>query len=302
MRPAFIVNNHNKAKYVRLAVRGALSQNVPCDIYVSDFRSTDGSLEEIERAIAEEPRGAEHKVTILRCDLPDPRRTQLSHNQHIDWIVSQLENEWVFQCSADDYSLPDRVRVCLQAIERHPCVAVGTTMRFAAPGRAEDGAISGYPTESGYVSAGPGIFKMAYGSCIWGYKREWLRKVGLVVPCTMDVYFGALASFGEGAYVIASPQHVHYMAEDLDNMGFQGKMRAAEKSGDKETILRINELNRFQLFGLYLLTKLKQQELYPLAHAEDQNALVNMMLAQAAGWYAERENMNRTGISPMALS
>ena len=298
MRPAFIVNNYNKGKFVRRAVRGALSQSVACDIYVSDYQSTDESIEEIKFSIAKDPRGADHTVALLNCPLSPPKRTQLSHNQHIGWILSQLSNEWVFQCSADDYSLPGRVRVCLQALEKNPCVAIGTTMRFEAPGKPEDHAVSGYPTESGYITPGPGIFRMAYGSCIWGYKREWVLQVGIEVPCTMDVYLGCLASFGEGAYVVANPQHVHYMAEDLENMGFQGKMRAAEASGDKETIARINELNRFQLFQLYCLTKLRQQQLYPLAHNDDQNALVNMMISQAVGWYHERDNLHKNGITP----
>lgn len=299
MKPLFIVNNYNKARYVARAVAGALAQTHPCHVVVSDYQSTDNSVAEIERALAKSPRGAEHEVTLLRCDLEPPKSTQRSMNAHLAWILRQVpDGEWIFQCSSDDYSLPDRVRVCMQAIKEHPCVAVGTTMRFEAPGKPEDGAVSGYPTESGYVSAGLGLHKMAYGSCIWGYKRVWLEKIGLDVPCTIDVYLGSLASFGEGAYVVANPQHVHFMAEDLDNMGFQGKMRAAEASGDKETIARINELNRFQLFELYFLAKIRQQQLYPLAHKADQDALINMILAQAAGWYAERANLHAKGITP----
>ena len=302
MKPLFIVNNYNKERYVARAIASALSQTYPCHVVVSDYQSTDQSVPEIERSLKESARGAEHEVTFLRCDLEPPKSTQRSMNAHLAWILKQVPGgEWIFQCSSDDYSLPERVRVCMQAIEKYPCVAVGTTMRFDAPGRPEHGAVSGYPTESGYVSAGVGVKNMAYGSCIWGYKRSWLEKVGLEVPCTIDVYLGCLASFGEGAYVVANPQHVHFMAEDLDNMGFQGKMRAAEASGDKETIARINELNRFQLFELYYRAKLRQQELYPLAHGQDQNTLVEMILAQAAGWYRERVNLHENRITPGIL-
>lgn len=301
MKAAFIVNARNKAALVGRAVKGALAQTYPCHILLSDQQSVDGTYEAMEKAAAEEVKREAHRVELLRCPVQGAYGMRAC-NRHIQWLVERTDAEWVFQCSADDYSLPDRVRLCMQALEGNDCVGVACTMRFEAPGKPEHGAISGYPTESGYVSAGAGIWKMAYGSTIWGYRREWLLKVGLDVPCTLDVYLGYLASLDRGYYVLANPQHVHYMAEDLDNMGFQGKMRAAEKSGDQATIARINELNRFQLFGLYYLTKLKQQELYPLAHAEDQNALVNMILSQAAGWYAERESMNMAGIAPMALA
>lgn len=321
MKVAFVVNARNKATLVARAVKGALSQTHPCHILLSDQHSTDGTYEAMEKSLSETPmpmaRVAEppeidlvldrdikevprHKVDLLRCPI-EGKYGMLAHNQHVRWLVDQTDAEWIFQCSADDYSLPDRVRVCMQAVEKNPCAAVGTTMRFEAPGKPEDGAVSGYPTESGYVSAGLGIHRMAYGSCIWGYRRDFLLKVGLDVPCTMDVYLGYLASLDNGAYVVANPQHVHYMAADLGNMGFQGKMRAAEASGDKETIARINELNRFQLFELYFKTALRAQELYPLSHDGDRNAITQMLINQACGWYQERANLHANSITPGTL-
>lgn len=321
LRAAFVINARNKAALVGRAVKGAITQTYPCHILLSDQSSTDGTFEAMEKAVAETPMPkdrvakppeidlvldrevegvARHKIDLLHCPVQGSYG-MTACNQHMKWLIQQTDCEWIFQCSADDYSLPERVAVCMQALEKNPCDAIGNTMRFEAPGRTENGAVSGYPTESGYVSGGMGIFKMAYGSCIWGYRRDFLLKVGLDVPCTLDVYLGYLASVGKGAYVVANPQHVHYMAEDLTNMGFQGKMRAAEKLGDKATISRINELNRFQLFELYFLTKLKQQEHFPMAHSEDQNALVNMMLSQAAGWYTERANLHAKKITPDIL-
>ena len=321
MKAAFIINARNKASLVGRAVKGALSQTYPCEILLSDQNSTDGTYEAMEQAVAETPmpmeRGAleppdgfkdilltrdivevpRHAARLLRCPV-DGVYGMRACNRHIQWLVEQTEAEWIFQCSADDYSLPDRVRLCMQAVEKNDCVGVACTMRFEAPGKPEDGAISGSPTESGYVSAGVGIWKMAYGSTIWGYRREWLLKVGLDVPCTLDVYLGYLASLDRGYYVVANPQHVHYMAADMANMGFQGKLRAAEEKGDEEEKARVNELNRFQLYELYMLTKLRQQQLYPLAKAEDQNALINMMLAQSQGWHAERVKLHERGITP----
>jgi glycosyltransferase involved in cell wall biosynthesis len=305
MKPAFIINNRNKGRYVYRCVAGALAQTVPCEIHVADFASTDNSRSEIDRAVAEAPRGADHMVRVTRKD-EQTSATMRAVNLAIDWMVKEAQAEWVFQCSSDDYSLPDRVKVCMNAIAAlgrngKSCSGIATTMRFEDPENLGQVAISGYPTETGYVSAGLGLYKMAYGSTIWAYRRDFLQKVSLDVPCTLDVYLGFLAACDRGYYVICDPQHVHYMAHDLENIGFQGKMRAAEKSGDQATIHRLNELNRFQLLELYLHTKYRQQQLYPLAHKEDQEALVGMILDQAQGWYAERKKLHDNNISPATL-
>lgn len=302
MKPAFIINNRNKGKYVYRCVAWALAQTVPCEIHIADFASTDNSREQIDKAVAECVRGAEHVVRVSHKDEPTEGNMR-SVNRAIQWMVEETQAEWVFQCSSDDYSMARRVAVCMKAIadlksRGLECSGIATTMRFENPERPGEFAISGYPTESGYVSPGLGLHKMAYGSTIWAYRREFLLKVGLDVPCTLDVYLGYLAACDKGYYVVADPQHVHFMAHDLENIGFQGKMRAAEIADDKPTIHRINELNRFQLFELYYYTKVRQQALYPMAHGEDQNALVNMMLHQAVGWYNERVNLHTQKITP----
>jgi hypothetical protein len=139
---------------------------------------------------------------------------------------------------------------------------------------------------------------MAYGSTIQGWRREWFLKAGHAGRATGDVYHGFLAALDKGYYVVADPQHVHVLHADLQNMGFGGKLLAAQASGDKELLARINELNRFQLYGLYYRIKLRQQELYPLAHQEDQSALVNMLVQQSAGWFEEREKLHANGWMP----
>jgi hypothetical protein len=303
VRAAFIINARNKVKYVARAVAGALSQTYPCHIYLSDQHSEDGTYEEMQRVVDAHAASVEpsrHTVELLHCPVNGAYGMR-SCNQHLQWLIEQAREEWIFQCSADDYSLPDRVRVCMQAVDKHECVGVGTTMRFEDPANPVHTAVSGYPTEDGYVSAGIGIVKMAYGSTIWAYRRDWLLKVGLDVPCTSDVYLGYLASLDKGYYVVANPQHVHHMAADLENMGFQGRMRAAEALGDKATIHRVNELNRFQLFELYLKTAERANALYPMAHKTDRDALTQMLLNQAVGWYAERANLHAHRIIPDIL-
>ena len=134
MKAAFVINNRNKGAHVYKAVCGALSQTYPCEIIISDQGSTDNSLEEIHRALAECTRGAKHYVRILHCPITGPSCMETG-NRHIQWCAQQATPgvEWIFQCSADDISLPNRVALCMAAVETNPCDAVATTMFFATP-------------------------------------------------------------------------------------------------------------------------------------------------------------------------
>ena len=243
-----------------------------------------------------------HKIDLVRCQIKGAYGMAAA-NAHTLWLVEQTKAEWVFQCSADDYSLPERVSTCMAAVAKHPCAAVACAMFFTQPGEkvGPQTPRSGYPTEEGYVSGGVGLSRLAYGSTIQGWNRDFFLKVGSAGDATGDVFHGYLAAIDKGYYVVPKPLHVHVQHASLSNMGCQGKMRAAEASGDKPTIHCINELNRFQLFELYFSIKLRQQQLFPLAHREDQESLVNMMLDQAVGWYVERKRLHQEGITPWKM-
>lgn len=301
-KATFIINARNKAAFVGRAVRSALAQTYPCEILLSDQMSEDGTFEAMQAAAADAPRGAEHEVKFLRCPI-EGKYGMRAANAHTMWLVEQAKSEWVFQCSADDYSLPDRVKVCMAATEKYECSAVACTMYFLDPGQELTGQalMSGYPTADGYVGAGQGLVKLAYGSTIQGWKREFFIKAGSAGDVTGDVFHGYLAALHGGYYVVAQPLHVHIRHISLDNMGFEGKMRAAEASGDAAEITRINELNRFQLCELYYSAAARAQQLYPMAHTNDMNAIVNMILSQAAGWIAERKKLHEMGIAPGIL-
>jgi len=307
MKAAFVINARNKEKWVAQAVRGALSQTYPCHIILSDQYSTDSTFEVMQTEVETyksnlgEGKESHHKIEVVRCPI-EGKYGMRAANDHVMWLAEQTDAEWIFQSSADDYSLSGRVAACMQAVAEHPCVNVSTTMFFAEPGKGHNPQmISGYPTQSGYVGAGDGLFKMAYGSTIAGFNREWLLKVGSAGDVTPDVYYGFLSAIGEGFYVVAEPHHVHVTHSDLENMGFQGKMRAAEQAGDKDQIARINELNRFQLLDLYFSILVESSELYPMAHQNDKNAILQMVLNQAHGWLIERKNLHELGIAPGGL-
>ena len=297
---AFIVTARNKAKYAYKAAASALAQTYPCEILLSDQHSDDETLSELMRAADSAPRAAAHKVKVVKCPVEGPYSMKAC-NEHIMWCVSQVKADWVFQCSADDYSLPDRVRVCMKALEDVHFFAAGvaTTMFFEPPAGLPVNtprAASGFPTKTGYVDAGEGIWKMAYGSTIWGYQKKFLEKVGSAGDSTADVYYGFLAALDQGYYVVCNPQHVHVQHASTENMGFQGKMAGAVEGSDEH--FRLNELNRYQLLELYYSTALRAQELYPKADSKHMSALANMIMAQSKGWLDARKELHKRKITP----
>lgn len=294
----FLVNSRNKDKYVYKAVKGALSQIVPCEILLSDQGSTDNTVAEMKRAVAECPMGADHTVRIVHCPITGPYG-MLAMNNHVSWAVQQTDAEWVFQSSADDYSLPARVSVCMEAVKNNPCSAVATTMYFEDPEKPSRESVSGYPRQTGYVKAGEGLLNLAYGSTIGGYRRDFLDKViAKAERSTPDVFWGWLAALDEGFYVVASPQHVHCQIADINNTGFQGKMRAA--TGDDA--LRLAELNHFQLAELYMKCLQTAQELFSNRMTQyDMNAIINVIIGQIAGWLNTRQALHDANVTPGIL-
>lgn len=301
VKAAFVVNARDKAKYVAKAVQSAISQTYPCHILLSDQSSTDGTFEAM-LAASEMPHGAKHTVEIVRCPVKGPY-SMATHNRHIDWLLDQTDAEWFFQCSADDYSLPGRVLACMEAIEHNRCSVIATNMWFSEPGQVPGLMTPRSQVAEGYVNAGFGMQSLVYGSCIAGYKRSFMKKIGPAPKnVTMDVYCGYLGALDDGYYVVGNePMHVHQTVADVNNMGFQGKMRGAEAAGNKEELARLNELNHFQLFELYFSCKVAQQRLYPLAHPQDQNVPVQMMIDQAVGWYNRRSELHAAGLVPGVL-
>ena len=298
MRVAFVVNARNKQSFVAKAVRGALSQTYPCEVLLSDQKSTDSTLQ-VMRDTVRDFGQTHHTVRILECPVAGDYG-MLAMNRHMDWIIEQTDADWIFQSSADDYSLPDRVKVCMEAVQQHPCSAISTTMYFLEPGQELQGnvPVSGFPQSTGYVEAGEGLLKLAYGSTIGGYKREFLKKVGSAGSNTPDVYWGFLAALDEGFYVVAQPHHVHCTHADTNNTGFQGKMKGA--SGDE--LLKIAAFNHEQLLRLYFACWDGAQRLRPNGvSANDINALANMVIGQARGMLDSRELLRNRKIKSCVL-
>lgn len=321
-KAAFALTARNKEKTVARAVLGALEQTFPCHILLSDQFSDDRTFEVMQETVAAfkmptrkvpKPRADDlvldveyeevpfHRVDLLRCPVNGPYAMKTA-NEHFMWLSQQTDAEWVFQCSADDYSLPRRVEVCMAAMEGKTADVVANTMYMGEPDLSTDqNYVSGYPKQTGYIAPADGLMNYAYGSCIHGFHRDFIKKVGSAGDHTMDVFYGFLAALGRGFYAIAEPLHVHGRVADVNNMGFEGKLRGAHEKGDTTLVAQLNELNHYQLFGLYYRCAEKGKELYPLMHQNDMNACLQMMVTQACGWYLRRTELHKAGLTPGVL-
>lgn len=304
MKPIFLVNNYNKEKFVYRACASALAQSIPCEVLFTDNQSTDGSWDEIQRAVKEAPRGAEHVVTVLKTPMKGVN-TFKSFSEHFMWILEECksrfqESDWILQCSSDDYSLPDRAKVCMEAAAKNQCAVIATTMFFANPDDDSPRDCSGFPTQTGYVNAAEGLVRLAYGSVIAGYSREFLRRVGGFGSSTPDVYWGFLAALDKGFYVVCDPQHVHVQHKNVNNLGFQGKLLAASSEDDS---LLLNELNHLQLAMLYDHTLQRAIELHPEGIPEDAyQTAANTIFTQMQAMMRVRRTLNEKGLRPMVLA
>jgi len=298
MTIAFVINARQKEKFVGRAVQSALEQTVPCEIILSYQESTDNTLQVmIDTAKAFGP--CHHKIKIVKCPIRGAYGMKAC-NAHFRYAWQQTSDDcdWIYQLSADDYSLPDRVKVCDEAVRKNSCSAVACTMFFENPGAETRQSVSGYPQRTGYVDAAEGLMNLAYGSVITGYSREFLKKMDDGGANTLDVYYGFLAALDKGFYVVKNEQHVHMQHADAGNMGFQGKMRNA--SGDES--LRLAELNHFQLLALYDHCFIRAGELHPEGIPRPAyDACLNILFGQAKSWLEARKVLHANNIVPGTL-
>lgn len=303
-RPAFFVTVLNKERMIYKSVMGALSQTYPCDIYISDAGSTDDTPSEIERALANADIYPQHTITRLHPQLSEVKCGLRILNEHLMWCFEQIQNEWIFHSSGDDWSLPHRVEACMKALETNKAAAVATP-QFHLP---ENGKLEGpvpstvAPHLKGYLSAQDGINKLGFGGCIAGYRRDFILKVGTPGLATPDVFWGYLAALDDGYFVVPEPHHVHTDSPNPDNNGFGGRLMYAAQIGDETELAQLNELNRFQMFGHYYECAIKQEAYYPRAPAEAKAAIMNAMFSQAIGWYRERVEMHRRKMEPISMN
>jgi glycosyltransferase involved in cell wall biosynthesis len=106
---AICIPTYNQASYLDGAVRSALAQTYPCEIWVSDDASTDETPAVMAHLLQEHPH-----IRHTR----QKRNLGMSGNPR--WIVRQPMAEYVVKLDSDDELHPDYVEKLLKILLKHP--------------------------------------------------------------------------------------------------------------------------------------------------------------------------------------
>jgi hypothetical protein len=106
---AICVPTYNQAPYLEQAVRSALAQTHPCEVWVSDDASTDETPVVMARLLADFPqiKYARHTQNL---GLPGNPR----------WLAQQPTTEYIVRLDSDDTLFPDYAEKLLKSLSEHP--------------------------------------------------------------------------------------------------------------------------------------------------------------------------------------
>ncbi|MCP4132628.1 MAG: glycosyltransferase [bacterium] len=98
---SFIIHNYNFEKYIREAVRGALTQTYsPLEIIISDDCSQDNSVAIIQEEVRKYK--GPHKVIV------NINEKNIGFGGHINKLMTLVKGEFIVAAGGDDISLPER--------------------------------------------------------------------------------------------------------------------------------------------------------------------------------------------------
>jgi glycosyltransferase involved in cell wall biosynthesis len=299
VKVAFIIPARDKEKHVRRAMRSAFKQTYSnMEIVVSDQGSLDNTRKVIHEA-AKEYTGP-NKLTLLDCPITKYRGMP-GLNQHLNWIVENVDAD-IFMCSAaDDFSLPRRAELTVAAFEQHKPSMVATGMYFADEGTelgVKYGGESGYPTEDGWVKFEEVFPRYIGGSTTQAWTREFYEKIGgLDGVGSPDIIMPFIACLDKGMWYIQERLHTYCRIVGKENTGLQSVMDAMTTDAER---LQIEEIIHFQVTcGLYAcLGKMGKCELTTEAAL---HALTTQILDRNASWVNTRQKMTFDGVPPIAF-
>jgi hypothetical protein len=111
---AICIPTYNQAPYLEKAVRSALGQTHPCEVWVSDDASTDDTPAVMARLLSEHPQ-IKHIRHQQNLGLPGNPR----------WLVQQPLTEYIVRLDSDDELHPDYVEALLNAMQAHLSAGYG---------------------------------------------------------------------------------------------------------------------------------------------------------------------------------
>jgi glycosyltransferase involved in cell wall biosynthesis len=293
MRIAHIVPCRDKEKHVAKTVLSVLDQTLPCHVVLSDQGSTDKSFE-ILLALKSHYRGP-HKVSVLRCPDTEPKGMR-GMNAHLDWIMSQIDEDVILITSADDLAYPDRNEKVAKAFSEKKPDMVLTALHFVEPDMKIYG-VTARPKEDGFVTPKECLEGLVGGSTAHAWTRDFYNAVGgFGGICGFDAFWPFLATVRNGAYFIREELHAYVRHADPNNTGLEGVRRAADASGQ----LQIDELMSFQVTSAYLAANSVMDQ-WGIEDQEARFTLYNEILSRTAGWSDVRTQMTLKGIPPLPL-
>lgn len=298
MKVAFVVPCRNKEKHVGACVRSVLAQTYsPMELIFSDQGSEDGSLAAIWNEV-KDYRGP-NVVRVLRCPETE-QRGMAGLNAHLNWIHYQTDADIFIQSSADDVAYPERSARVVEAFEERRPSMVATGQHFAYP----DGQVYGYTGSAlttGFQSPRKVIESNVGGSASMAWSRKFFEQIGgFDGPEITDLLCAYLAAICDGFYYIDEPLHAYIAYNDPQNMGIEGRIRAADEAGK----LALTELAAYQIS--HTLCRMYDRA-FRLAERglpwddDARTALCERLMNQCYGWVNERRKCDAAGVRPLIL-
>lgn len=111
---SFCIITYNQENYIKDAIKGALAQTYsPMEIIISDDNSTDGTYDEILKAV--EGYEGPHKIIINKNE------SNMGIREHVnDLLYNKSNGEYILLAAGDDVSEPGRTEEYVKCFERFP--------------------------------------------------------------------------------------------------------------------------------------------------------------------------------------
>jgi hypothetical protein len=298
---ALLLTARDKVRHVADAVKSMYAQvGPPITIYLSDQGSVDGTnviLDDLKASY----RGP-HKIIRLNCPVTDIHGMP-GLNAHINWAMTQIEEDVVMQLSADDYDLAQRSELTIAAFEAfNPSMVLGAMytvdegMKYLGETPQPDDA---NPDKDMWITVEQMFPKFVGGSTCQAWTREFWDKAGpLEGVASPDVVLPFLAVLDKGAYYLHTKMHAYRKVLSASNTGLEG-VYYSYPEGDKRR-QQLEELIHFQVSaGLY--TVLRKMQAMGIATPEAHTALLQAAMDRSASWVKVREEISLAGIPPIAM-
>lgn len=307
---AFIVPCRNKAPWVRETVEAVLNQTYdPMTVVLSDQGSTDGSFD-VMKDIAERYAGPK-QIRLLQCPVTE-YQGMAGYNAHLNWLMAELDEDFIIQTSADDIPHPTRAERIAEAWQAYEPDYIGTK-QFAVTDEDRETPIH-CPLQD--VDADCFVTLCDIIEHRFGGKTSsaWSRRLfedfgGLSYIDCQDLMVPFWAALKNGYYFIADWLHTYVQRPDQENLGLEGRLRMAEDQAEQVLWLEAihyqmtsNEVRMLETFERMAIDA--DRPVHEVLNAEQQRGrqiVVDHILKQAVQWARNRDQMTMVRMQPMAF-